>query len=233
MSWATIHISYRFFFLRFRTSILQATTWLTQPKPLGSIVRVTELVGSQSAPIGTPTSITCSDRTCSSIASPATITGGGRAARIPLHRYRGLNNSRGEARRSRLPPLGRSLCHRFVRRRGASPGRGAALTKALIASLGPPAAQGLGNAKHDELGEGYALDEQQGAVSAEDAERAFGLACPVRGQDTRGRLNQPKIFVGSSGQDRGVPEPEDDDQNERAYERGGFKCAAPDPPRNG
>ena len=57
MSWATIHISYRFFFLRFRTSILQATTWLTQPKPLGSIVRVTELVGSQSAPIGTPTSI--------------------------------------------------------------------------------------------------------------------------------------------------------------------------------
>ena len=75
MSWATIHISHRFFFLRFRTSILQATTWLTQPKPLGSIVRVTELVGSQSAPIGTPTSITCSDRTCSSIASPATILG--------------------------------------------------------------------------------------------------------------------------------------------------------------
>ena len=51
----------------------------------------------------------------------------------------------------------------------------------------------MGNAKHDELGEGYALDEQEGAVSAEDAERAFGLACPVRGQDTRGRLNQPKI----------------------------------------
>jgi hypothetical protein len=109
----------------------------------------------------------------------------------------------------------------------------AALTKALIASLGPPAAEGLGNAKHDELGEGYALDEQEGAVSAEDAERAFGLACPVRGQDTRGRLNQPKIFVGSSGQDRGVPEPEDDDQNEGAYERGGFECAASDPPRNG
>ena len=91
----------------------------------------------------------------------------------------------------------------------------------------------MGNAKHDELGESYALDEQEGAVSAEDAERAFGLACPVRGQDTRGRLNQPKIFVGSSGQDRGVPEPEDDDQNEGADERGGFECAAPDPPRNG
>ena len=28
-------------------------------------------------------------------------------------------------------------------------------------------------------------------------------------------------------------EPEDDDQNEGAYERGGFECAAPDPPRNG
>ena len=74
----------------------------------------------------------------------------------------------------------------------------------------------MGNAKHDELGEGYALDEQEGAVSAEDAERAFGLACPGKGQDTRGRLNQPKIFVGSSGQDRGVPKPEDDDQNEGA-----------------
>ena len=31
---------------------------------------------------------------------------------------------------------------------------GAALSKALIASPGPPAAEGLGNAKHDELGEG-------------------------------------------------------------------------------
>ena len=57
------------------------------------------------------------------------------AARIPFHRYRGLNNSRGEARRSRLPPLGRSLCHRFVRRRGASPGRGAALSKALMLNV--------------------------------------------------------------------------------------------------
>jgi hypothetical protein len=64
-------------------------------------------------------------------------------------------------------------------------------------------------------------------------ERAFGLACPVKGQDTRGCLNQPKIFVGNSGQDRGVPQPEDDDQNEAAYERSGFECAAPDPPRNG
>ena len=57
-----------------------------------------------------------------------------------------------------------------------------------MASLGPPAAEGLGDAEHDELGDGYALDEQEGTVSAEHAERAFRLACPVRGQDTRGRL---------------------------------------------
>ena len=101
-----------------------------------------------------------------------------------------------------------------------------------MASLEPPAAEGLGDAEHDELGDGYALDKQEGTVSAEDAERAFRLACQVRGQDTRGRLDQLKILVGSSGQDRGVPEPEGDDQNEGAYQRGSFECAAPDPPRN-
>jgi hypothetical protein len=36
----------------------------------------------------------------------------------------------------------------------------------------------LGDAEHDELGDGYALDEQEGTVSAEHAERAFRLACP-------------------------------------------------------
>ena len=174
---------------------------LTQPKSLGSIVRVTELVGSRSG--ARHQSLARTERAPQLHHRPLSPAAAA-AARIPLHRYRGLNNSRGEARRSRLPPLGRSLCHRFVRRRGASPGRGAAVSKALIASPGPPSAEGLGNAKHDELGEGYALDEQEGAVSAEDAERAFGLACPVRGQDTRGRLNQPKIFVGSSGQETGA-----------------------------
>ena len=101
-----------------------------------------------------------------------------------------------------------------------------------MASLWPPAAEGLGDAEHDELGDGYALDEQEGTVSTEHAERAFRLACPVRGQDTRGRLDQLKILVGSSGQDRGVPEPEGDDQNEGTYQRGSFEYAAPDPPRN-
>ena len=101
-----------------------------------------------------------------------------------------------------------------------------------MASLGPAAAEGLGDAEHDELGDGYALDEQEGTVSAEDAERAFRLACPVRGQDTRGRLDQLKILVGSSGQDRGVPEPEGDDQKQGAYQRSSFECGAPDPPRN-
>ena len=101
-----------------------------------------------------------------------------------------------------------------------------------MASLGPPAAEGLGDAEHDELGDGYALDEQEGTVSAEHADRAFRLACPVRGQDTRGRLDQLKILVGSSGQDRGVPKPEGDDQKQGAYQRGSFECATPDPPRN-
>jgi len=112
------------------------------------------------------------------------------------------------------------------------PGASLMRAHANLASLGTPAAEGLGDAEHDELGDGYALDEQEGTVSAEDAERAFRLACPVRGQDTRGRLDQLKILVGSSGQDRGVPEPEGDDQNKGAYQRGSFECAAPDPPRN-
>ena len=101
-----------------------------------------------------------------------------------------------------------------------------------MASLGPPAAEGVGDAEHDELGDGYALDEQEGTVSTEHAERAFRLACPVRGQDTCGRLDQLKILVGSSGEDRGVPEPEGDDQNEGTDQRGSLECAAPDPPRN-
>src|SRR5437870_1085400 len=45
------------------------------------------------------------------------------------------------------------------------------------------------------------------------------LLAQVRGQDTRGRLNQLKILVSSSGQDRGVPEPEGDDQNARYLPR--------------
>ena len=101
-----------------------------------------------------------------------------------------------------------------------------------MASLGPPAAEGLGDTEHDELGDGYALDEQEGTVSTEHAERAFRLACPVRGQDTRGRLDQLKILVGSSGEDRSVQEPEGDDQNEGTYQRSSLECAAPDPPRN-
>ncbi len=80
-----------------------------------------------------------------------------------------------------------------------SPGASLMRGHANLASLGPPAAEGLGDAEHDELGDGYALDEQEGTVSAEHAERAFRLACPVRGQDTRGRLDQLKILVGSSG----------------------------------
>ena len=45
-------------------------------------------------------------------------------------------------------------------------------------TLSPPA-EGICNREHDELGDRDALHQQQRAISAENAERAFGLARPV------------------------------------------------------
>jgi hypothetical protein len=42
------------------------------------------------------------------------------------------------------------------------------------------AAERVSDAEHDNLGDGNGLDEQEGAIGAEDAQCAFGLAPPVK-----------------------------------------------------
>ncbi|MGE5271823.1 MAG: hypothetical protein ACM3JG_19355 [Thiohalocapsa sp.] len=45
------------------------------------------------------------------------------------------------------------------------------------------------------LAKGYPLDQQQGAIGAEDAERAFGLASPIGRQQGRYRFDEAQVFV--------------------------------------
>jgi hypothetical protein len=44
----------------------------------------------------------------------------------------------------------------------------------------PPAAKGVSDAEHDDFGDGDALDEQVGAIGAENPQSAFDLAPPVK-----------------------------------------------------
>jgi hypothetical protein len=44
------------------------------------------------------------------------------------------------------------------------------------------AAERVSESEHDDFGDGDALDEQEGAIGAEDPQRAFDLASPVKRQ---------------------------------------------------
>jgi hypothetical protein len=46
----------------------------------------------------------------------------------------------------------------------------------------PSATERVSESKHDDFGDGDALDEQEGAIGAEDPQRAFDLAPPVKRQ---------------------------------------------------
>ena len=46
--------------------------------------------------------------------------------------------------------------------------------------LPPVAAERVSESEHDDFGDGDALDEQQGAIGAEDPQRAFDLAPPIK-----------------------------------------------------
>ena len=94
-------------------------------------------------------------------------------------------------------------------------------------------AEGLRDAEHDQLGERDAFDKQQRAIGTEDAERALGFACPIGRQDTGGRFDEAKVCVGRRCQERGVPQPGADDDDEGAEQRYGFEAAAPNPPYQG
>ena len=59
--------------------------------------------------------------------------------------------------------------------------------------LPPTAAEKESNAEHDDFGDGDAFDEQEGAISAEDAQRAFDLAPPVKRQCAGDDFDELKI----------------------------------------
>src|SRR5439155_24591774 len=91
------------------------------------------------------------------------------------------------------------------------------------------ASERIGNGQHDELSERDTLDQQEGAVGAKNAERAFGLARPVRRQQTRGHFDKPKVLVCSCRQKRGIPKPDRNDDDEGSDKRGRLKRPAPGP----
>ena len=89
-----------------------------------------------------------------------------------------------------------------------------------------PAAKRVSDAEHDDFGNGDGLDEQQGAIGAEDAQRAFGLAPPIKRQYAGDDFDEPKIFVRSRREERCVPPPGRDDNRESADECRALECAA-------
>ena len=46
--------------------------------------------------------------------------------------------------------------------------------------LPPAAAERVSESEHDDFGDGNAFDQQEGAIGAEDPQRAFDLASPVK-----------------------------------------------------
>ena len=58
-----------------------------------------------------------------------------------------------------------------------------------------PAAERVSESEHDDFRDGDALDEQEGAIGAEDPERAFDLAPPVKRQFAGDDFDELKICV--------------------------------------
>jgi hypothetical protein len=90
----------------------------------------------------------------------------------------------------------------------------------------PPAAERVSESEHDDFGNGDALDEQEGAIGAEDPQRAFDLAPPVKRQCAGDDFDELKISVRSRREEGRVPPPGRDDNGESAYERSALECAA-------
>ena len=86
--------------------------------------------------------------------------------------------------------------------------------------------KGVSDAEHDAFGDGDALDEQEGAVGAEDPQSAFDLASPVKRQSAGDHFDELKICVRSRREEGRVPPPSRDDNGESADERSGLECAA-------
>ena len=90
----------------------------------------------------------------------------------------------------------------------------------------PSAAERVSESEHDDFGDGDALDEQEGAIGAEDPQRAFDLASPVKRQFAGDDFDELKISVRSRREEGRVPPPGRDDNGESADERSALECAA-------
>jgi hypothetical protein len=91
--------------------------------------------------------------------------------------------------------------------------------------LSPAAAERVSESEHDDFGDGDALDEQEGAIGAEDPQRAFDLAPPVKRQFAGYDFDELKICVRSCREEGRVPPPGRDDNGESADERSTLECA--------
>src|SRR5436190_21428772 len=61
-----------------------------------------------------------------------------------------------------------------------------------------PVAERVSESEHDDFGDGDALDEQEGAIGAEDPQRAFDLAPPVKRQFAGDDFDELKLCVRSA-----------------------------------
>src|ERR1700686_182410 len=82
------------------------------------------------------------------------------------------------------------------------------------------------DAEHDDFSDGDALDEQEGAISAENAQPAFDLTPPVKWQYAGDGFDKLKVLVRGCRQDRGIPPPGRDDNEESADERSALESTA-------
>ena len=89
----------------------------------------------------------------------------------------------------------------------------------------PSPAEWVSDAEQDGFGYHDALDEQEGAIGAEDAQRAFDLASPIKRQRPGHSFDDLKIFVGRHGEKGGVPPPGRDDEGKSADERSALEGA--------
>ena len=88
------------------------------------------------------------------------------------------------------------------------------------------AAERVSESEHDAFGDGDAFDEQEGAIGAENPQRAFDLAPPLKGQFAGDDFYELKVCV-RSRREKGRPPPGCDDNCESADERCALECAVP------
>ncbi len=90
----------------------------------------------------------------------------------------------------------------------------------------PAAAKRMRDAEHDDFGDGNTLDEEEGAIGTEDAQRALNLASPVNRQETGGGFDESKVLIRRSRQEGSVPPPGPDDNHKSTDQRSALEDAA-------